>query len=249
MMKNLRICVCDDDSRLLMTYAAAIKGNFQSFGIAADVDTYSSTEHLRARMQSIVYDVIFLDIDMPREDGVTFAKQLRQQQNNVPIIFVSSHEDRMYDTFSVQPFGFVRKGRFVSDLNKTVGQFLAANSELTADMIIFPTQSGGFQVNAKQIIYIESSLHSQYLYMKGQQKFELRLKMESIEKTLSDKGFIRIHKGYIVNYRYIKRIENTEIYLTTGETLPLSRSKKKEVKALWLEYGTKNGFVDLDSMN
>lgn len=247
-MKNLKICVCDDDSRLLMAYASAVKGSFQSFGINADVDTYVSTEHLSSRMQNIVYDVIFLDIDMPKEDGITFAKQLRKRKINIPLIFVSSHEDRMYDTFSVQPFGFVRKSRFLNDLNETVGQFLSANSELTVDMVIFPTKLGGFQVNARQIIYIESNSHSQYIFMKGQQKFELHLKMESIENMLTDKGFIRIHKGYIVNYRYIKRIDNTEIYLVTGEVLPLSRHRKKEVKALWLEYGTKNGFIDLDDL-
>lgn len=245
-MKSIRVCVCDDDGASLMTYSAAVKGSFQSFGIPADVDTYSSTSSLRTRLASISYDAIFLDIDMPREDGITFAKWLRRQKNNVPVIFVTAREDRMFDTFAVQPFGFVRKSRFVSDLNETVRLFLEANPELSADMILFPTKTGGFRVNVKQVVYIESSLHTQHVHLYGQPEIEISSRMEIIEELLREKGFIRVHKGYIVNYRYIRRIENTELHLTTGASVPLARSKKKEVKLLWLEYGTKNGFVNLD---
>lgn len=246
-MKKLQVCVCDDDGAALMTYAAAVKGSFQGFGVPVDVDTYTATSSLRTRLASISYDVIFLDIDMPREDGIAFAKWLRRQKNNVPVIFVTAREDRMFDTFAVQPFGFVRKSKFVSDLNETVRLFLEATPELSADMILFSTKTGGIQVNVKQVVYIESSLHVQHVYLYGQPEIEISSRMESIESLLRDKGFIRVHKGYIVNYRYIKRIENTEIHLTTGVSIPLARSKKKEAKMLWLEYGTKNGFTNIQS--
>lgn len=246
-MKTLKVCVCDDDMRSLATYAAAVKSCFQVFGMEAEVETYHSAANVRARMEKFSYDIIFLDIDMPGEDGIAFAKSLRKISNHVPIIFVTAREDRMFDTFAVQPFGFVRKSKFIEDLNEAVRLFLEANPDMTAEMIMFSTQSGDFRVNAKQVIYIESRLHSQYIHLNGQPDVELRLSMNSIESALSDKGFIRIHKGYIVNYRYIKRIENNDVCLITGGSLPLSRDKKKEVKALWLEYGLKNGFTYLEN--
>ncbi|MGN0815028.1 MAG: LytR/AlgR family response regulator transcription factor [Candidatus Coproplasma sp.] len=245
-MSTLRVCICDDDLPSLTVYAAAVKASFNKYGEAAEVDTYNCVASLRNRMDKISYDIIFLDIDMPGEDGITFAKSLRKVDNSVPVVFVTAREDRMFDTFAVRPFGFVRKCVFLDDLNEAVRLFLEAKPDLVADMIMFSTSSGGFQVNAKQIIYIESNLHTQCVYLNDKNKFELRLGMDSLEKLLAEKRFIRIHKGYIVNYRYIKRIDNTEVYLTTGQVLPLSRSKKKEVKALWLEYGTKNGFINID---
>ena len=246
-MKTLKVCICDDDTPSLMTYSAAVKGCFQGFGIAAEVDTYSSAANLRNRLEKLSYNIIFLDIDMPKEDGIAFAKSLRNRNDTVPIIFVTAREDRMFDAFSVQPFGFVRKRRFLEDLNEAVRIFLETNPELTADMVMFSTSSGDFQVNVKQIIFIESSLHAQYIHLNGQSVIEARSSMSNFEAQLADKGFIRIHKGYIVNYRYIKRIENSDIRLTTGELLPLSRAKKKEVKSLWLEYGVKNGFAYFES--
>lgn len=246
-MKTLKVCICDDDMPSLMTYSAAVKGCFQSFGVAAEVDTYSSAANLRSRLEKLSYNIIFLDIDMPKEDGIAFAKSLRNRNDTVPIIFVTAREDRMFDTFSVQPFGFVRKSRFLEDLNEAVRIFLETNPELTAEMVMFSTPSGDFQVNVKQIVFIESSLHAQYIHLNGQSAIETHSSMSNFESLLADKGFIRIHKGYIVNYRHIKRIENSDVRLTTGELLPLSRVKKKEVKSLWLEYGVKNGFTYLDS--
>lgn len=241
-MKILRVCVCDDDTQSLITYSSAVKGSFRTFGVESEVDTYNAVAHLRTRLEQLSYDIIFLDIDMPREDGISFARSLRKQGNFVPIVFVTAREDRMFDTFSVQPFGFVRKSRFIQDLNDTVRMFLAANPELTSEMLLFSTQAGEFQVNAKLITYVESCQHTQSIHISGQPTVTVRYSMDRIEAMLADKGFIRIHKGYIVNYRYIKVIGNTDIQLTTDETLPLSREKKKQVKSLWLEYGVKNGF-------
>ncbi len=242
-MKTLKVCILDDDTRSFSTYSAALKSCFQDFGVICQVDTYSSAASLRSRLTALSYDVMFLDIDMPKEDGIAFAKSLRKGGNSVPIVFVTAREERMFEVFSVQPFGFVRKSKFLEDLRESVRLYLESNYDIVADMIIFETQQGAFQVNAKQIIYIENVAHSQILHLKNEQNSEIRSRMSLLEADLEEKGFIRIHKGYIVNYRYVKKIENTEVVLTTGEKLPLSRTQKKKVKSVWLEYGMKKGFT------
>ncbi len=242
-MKTLKACVCDDDSAMLPTYAASVKGCFQGYGVSCDVDFYSSTQGVRARMKEFSYDVIFLDIDMPREDGISFASELRKMDRPIPVIFVSAREDKMYDTFAVRPFGFVRKSHFLNDLQSVVRLFLEASPELYADMVLFSTTKGDYSLNARQIVYIESYLHSQFVHMKTGEKIEIHSSMDNVETLLKDKGFIRVHKSYIVNYRYIKKIGDTDILLSTEEKLPLSRHKKAEVKSLWLKYGTRDGFT------
>lgn len=245
-MKTLKACVCDDDSAMLPTYAASVKGCFQGYGVSCDVDFFSSTQGVRARLSEYGYDVIFLDIDMPREDGISFAQELRKLDSPIPVIFVSAREDKMYDTFAVRPFGFVRKSHFLNDLSETVRLFLEANPSITEDNVLFSTSKGDFSVSAKQIVFIESYQHNQYVILKDLPKLEIHSSMDNVEKLLADKGFIRVHKSYIVNYRYINRITEGEIILSTGDKLPLSRHKKADVKALWLEYGTKNGFTYIE---
>lgn len=242
-MKTLKVCILDDDSRSFATYSASVKSCFQEFGVATDVDVYEVASSLRKRLIALHYDVMFLDIDMPKEDGIAFAKSLRKEGNTIPIVFVTAREERMFEVFSVQPFGFVRKSKFLVDLRESIRLFIESNYDFGEDMIMFSTQQGGFQVNAKQIVYIENVAHSQVIHLKDGKTSEIRSRMSVLETDLSEKGFIRIHKGYIVNYRYVKRIDASEILLTTGEKLPLSRMLKKQVKSLWLEYGMKNGFT------
>ena len=237
------ICILDDDRRSFSTYAAAVKSCFEEFGVSANIDVYDSADSLRKRLSSVRYDVMFLDIDMPQEDGIEFAKSLRKKNDAVPIIFVTAREERMFEVFSVQPFGFVRKGKFLSDLREAVRLFLEANPDFATDIIMFETASGAFSVNVKQIVYIENISHSQILHVKDDQRVEIRSRMVDLEDRLVAKGFIRIHKGYIVNHRFIKRIDVNDVILTNDETLPLGRTYKKSVKELWLEYGLQNGFT------
>lgn len=242
-MKILKICILDDDTRSFSSYSAAVKSCFQDFGIMVEIDAYSTAASLRNSLTSVYYDVIFLDIDMPKEDGIVFAKSLRKCGSSIPIVFVTAREERMFEVFSVQPFGFVRKSKFLADLSEVIRLFLSSNYDTIADNIMFETQQGVFQVNAKQIVYIENIVHCQCLHLKDKQELTIRSKMSVLESNLESKGFIRIHKGFIVNYRYIKRIDAAEVILVTGEKLPLSRTQKKKVKSAWLEYGMKKGFT------
>lgn len=60
--------------------------------------------------------------------------------------------------------------------------------------------------------------------------------MKDLEDKLSEKGFLRIHKGYLVNYRFIRRLKNTDAVLTNGEELPISRLRVQEIRNKYLEF-------------
>ena len=62
----------------------------------------------------------------------------------------------------------------------------------------------------------------------------MQLSMEKVEKGLADKGFIRIHKGCLVNYIFIRRIGSVDVELTNGSTVPISRRKVQEVREKYL---------------
>lgn len=69
--------------------------------------------------------------------------------------------------------------------------------------------------------------------------------MKDLEEQLADKGFLRIHKGYLVNYRFIRRLKNTEAVLTNGEELPISRLRVQEIRNQYLEFMQGGGNIIL----
>ncbi|MGL5173184.1 MAG: LytR/AlgR family response regulator transcription factor, partial [Olsenella sp.] len=93
-----------------------------------------------------------------------------------------------------------------------------------------------YPVQIVSITYIEGMRKQQVVHVDGQEKsIVLTRTMGELEDELSGEGFIRIHKGYLVNYRYIQVIDAGDVRLTTGELLPISRRKEHEVRDRFLE--------------
>lgn len=82
------------------------------------------------------------------------------------------------------------------------------------------------------------------MHTKGADKpVEVVSRMERLEEELAPYGFMRVHKGYLVNYAHIKRLDGQEVTVTGGEKLPLSRRKAPEIKKKYLELGRKYGVL------
>lgn len=90
-------------------------------------------------------------------------------------------------------------------------------------------------------MYFEGSGKSQLVHIDGRKDCVTIYKsMESLEEEFKEKGFIRIHKGMLVNYKYISRILVGDVELSTGEVLPMSRRRTTAIKAEYLAL-LKNG--------
>lgn len=87
----------------------------------------------------------------------------------------------------------------------------------------------------KQIRYIEGCGNYQLVYINGQpDSLEIKMTMDKLEEMTEPLGFIRIHKGYLVNYLYIQRIQSNQVTMKGDIVLPVGRSKAKEVKSKYL---------------
>ena len=69
--------------------------------------------------------------------------------------------------------------------------------------------------------------------------------MKQAEEDLAPLGFIRIHSGYLVNYRYIKLIDIRDVVLTDGRRLPVSRSRVKEAREKFFAFMRESGSLKL----
>lgn len=86
------------------------------------------------------------------------------------------------------------------------------------------------------LIYIESIGKKQLAHIVGrEQPLELRKQMQQLEAELTGRGFLRIHKGYLVNYRFIRKICETDVILTTEQRLPVSRRRLSDIREEYME--------------
>lgn len=237
MEQKFRVAVCDDDENALAAISSSLGAVFTRHGSDAAVSLFSSPNELIDVLQTRRFDLLLLDIDMPGLDGITLGHMLRERRDHVDIMFISSREDKVFDSLRVDPVGFIRKSRFLDDMDEVVGSYLehlATKSRFS--VVIMRERDAVYPVRVDRIVYIEGKRKKQLVHVDGQKHVvELTRTMNELEQELAGEGLIRIHKGYLVNYRYIDFIDGLDMALTTGERLPMSRRKERETKEHLIE--------------
>ena len=191
---------------------------------------FTSGRELLESMEKNRYHIILLDIEMPDADGISIGRQIRDKGDNIPIIFVSECESRVFESFLIQPLGFVRKSNFLNDIAAVVELYLkTCAQEQSSEYLEFNTRNGILTLKSKQIRYIEGSRNYQMLYtVSSPEPIEVKMTMDKLQAMTASQGYIRIHKGFLVNYRYIQRIQTNQLTLQDGTELPIGRSKMAE---------------------
>ena len=85
-MEKLRLAICDDEAVVLSVVSGAIASAFKKKGIQVEVMTFRRAKDLEERMKEVEFQLLFLDIDMPDMDGITFAKWVRASNGRTDII-------------------------------------------------------------------------------------------------------------------------------------------------------------------
>ena len=246
-MIQINFAVCDDDEIVLDAVCQRVHSIFKRCGVDATGVKYLSSvklyEHIKDPERKYNYNLICLDIDMPKLDGVSLGKAIRENSPETEIIFVSNREDRVFDTIlNVRPFGFVRKNNFSSDLMDTLRAYISSKID-TNHYFVVKTDNNSVtrSLRVVDVVYIESFKDHQFIYMQDGEKIDIRMTMDELEQELSKYDIVRTHKGYLVNLKYIRRIDGSGITLSNGAVVGLSRTKVQEVKAQYLKYLRKTG--------
>ena len=220
MEKTLTVAVCDDEELALNIISAAVKKVFSTHGVEAQIDVFRRPAELWEALQKQAYRLLFLDINMEGVDGIRFGKEIITHGTAPDIIYVSSNTDRVFETFDVNEFGFVRKDNFLKDISGVIDRYV---------------------INVALLKYIECLRNEQVFHLDGKEDCSVFSRMKTLEEQLIPFGFIRIHKGYLVNCHYIVRFDNNSVTLSSGEELPVGRSKHAEALEAYLEFIRKSG--------
>ncbi len=235
---KIRIALCDDNKKALPIISGAVESAFREQGIKMTLDIFTNGRELLEAMEKKEYPLVLLDIDMPGMDGIQVGQQIRSKNYSTQIVYVSECEERVFESLMVQPLGFVRKSNFLNDIAAVVQLYMKNYGEsLNRRTVELITRNGVVILSYQNIRFIESCRNYQLVNLFGEkEQVEIKMTMEKLEALLEPLGFIRIHKGYLVNYRFIQRINSEQIMLQDGTTLPIGRSKVGEVKSRYLSY-------------
>ena len=241
----LKVAILDDNKTALMISSSAVEAFLKEKNAEYQLFSFSNPLNFLASAKEEKFDLSFLDIDMPEMNGLEVANELADICKNGQIIFLSQREDLVFECLKFHPFGFIRKSKLIDDFSLMMNQYYQtisnAESDETKIDIIDKTKTVSFKI--KEIVYIEGDRNYQKVVLKDKTSQNIRVALGSLEEKLREHGFIRIHKGYLLNYLYIRSIANDEVYLTTGISLPMSKKRKDEIMKQYMEMSRKNSAV------
>ena len=241
----VKIAILDDDKTALMISTSAVEAFLKEKNAEYKLFSFSNPLNFLASAKEEKFDLSFLDIDMPEMNGLDVANQLSDIVKNGQIIFLSQREDLVFECLKFHPFGFIRKSKLIDDFSLMMNQYYQTISNVESDEtkidIIDKTRTFSFKL--KEIVYIEGDRNYQKVVLKDKSSQNIRVAMGSLEEKLKEHGFIRIHKGYLLNYLFIRSIEGEEVYLTTGVSLPMAKKRKDEIMKQYLAISRKNSAV------
>lgn len=241
----LKIAILDDDKTALMISTSAVEAFLKEKNAEYRVFSFSNPLNFLASAKEEKFDLSFLDIDMPEMNGLSVANELAAISKYGQIIFLSQREDLVFECLKFHPFGFIRKSKLIDDFSLMMNQFFqtVANNESNETKIDFFDKTKTYSFKIKDIVYIEGDRNYQKVVLKDKSSQNIRVPLGTLEEKLREYGFLRIHKGYLLNYLYIRSIENEEVYLTTGTSLPMAKKRKEEIMKQYLAISRKNSSV------
>ena len=240
-----KVAILDDDKTALMISKGAVEAFLNEKSIEYQLFAFSDPQNFLASFKEEGFGLVFLDIDLQNTTGLDVAEQVINYKKDAQIIFLSQREDLVFECLKFHPFGFIRKSKLIDDfalmMNQFVNTFFAGENSETKINIVDKSKTYSFKIN--EIVYIEGDRNYQKIVLKDGQSQNIRIKLGSLEEKLAKYGFIRVHKGYLLNHLYIRSIMGDEVLLTTGKSLPMSKKRKDEIMKNYLAISRKKESV------
>ena len=230
----MKFVICDDEVLFLSDFSDKFLKYMQKNNYNANLRTCNTGEELLDLCKKEKVDVIFLDIDMPSMNGFQVAKNIRIMYSNCIIVFCSSHNELVYDSFEYEPFWFLCKANYGNKLDvvleKVIEKIQCYNKEF-----VIKIKDKLIKIMYQEILYFVVVKHKIHIH-KEKEILEYRCNLVDVEKQVCNAGFIKVNSGCIVNLDWIYKIQGNELILKNKELLVISRSNKKSVRDTFFSY-------------
>ncbi len=223
---KFKIVICDDDSQFLDELYKQVCEILSDINCTHNITKLYSGAELLEHCKKNIADIVLVDIDMPGITGFEAVRELQKCQPELPIIFVTAHEEYAFQAYDYQPFWFVSKRKLEKLKNVLIKLIDKIEFRKKAhETVYIQCDNQTVSINVEQVMYIKSSGHYLIQYTSRGESLKFRCGLQDAYVLLKSAGFICAHRSYIVNCRYINKINTKGVFLKNGDKLPVSGIK------------------------
>lgn len=244
----MRIAICDDDERELHHLSEFIAEYQTSRGKSIDCRMYCNGTDFLCEMRGGEYDIVLLDVLMPGISGIQVARELRERDQNVRIILLSSAPEFAVESYSVGAYHYLLKP---ADHDLLFQLLDKAESELTVQDeqgFILKNREGIFRIDFAKLEYVEVINKTVTCHLADGITYEVNSTLMDFEENFSDRtDFIKTHRAYLVNLGCIQAIHGSFVVTKNGHRIPISRPRRKQVRDTYMHFVHRAGMTVSDT--
>ena len=230
----MKIYICDDDLNMLymlktwlVEYMEDREYQIQIYDNG--IDMIYEVEHSDSQEPQI----IFMDIKLKNDNGIDVAKVIKRLNQNAVIIFISGYTEYFEDSFEADPVYFLIKPLKKDVFEKAMGKALNKISKKNNKFLLLRKKDVS-RIFLDEIYYVESEGRKIHIHCQ-QGKTEYYDKLDILEEQLEG-DFVRCHKSYLVNMKWVRCVDHRSITLLDGKQIPVSRNRLAQTKEKVFEY-------------
>ncbi len=210
-----------DDSRTDREYLALLTRSWaDAEGVGCEINTFGSAEaFLFEYAEKRDYDILLLDIEMAKMDGVSLARNVREDNDTVQIVFVTGFSDYVTDGYDVAALHYLLKPISEAKLYEVLRRAVR-NLRKNERTLLLELTDKTVRVPFYEIRYLE--VRQNYVTVHAKEEYTLKKPLAEFEATL-DERFFRTGRSHIVNLHCVRKVTKTDVHLTDGTVLPLPR--------------------------
>ena len=233
----LQIAICDDDRADAERIGTALTQYLENAGEPHSCQVFQSGKTLEYEVEDgQSFDLLFLDIELGEEDGFVLAKRLQSRLPAALLLFVSSYEKYVYESFKLQPFRFLPKNRLAQMLPEALSAAVAELKRREDRFLLLENGQGVEKVPLDGIAYIRQQGKYACIVKTDGSQSKVRRTLKSLMTELPEELFLQIDRGYLCNVTKVTQVKNDKLTLATGDELYVSSGRLRELKDKVMEY-------------
>lgn len=230
----LHIAVCDDEAADRVKIIAQTEEILQREALSCSISSYASGADLLTAMRNgKTFHILLLDVMMGELSGMELAAALRRLGDSTAIIFISFNQEMALRGYEVSAARYLAKPVQAELLREAI--LYCCRTHYERKEIVLPTGRGQCRIPLFHIVYAEAVERVTRLVLKDRSE-KLNMKFSDLSGQLPEHQFMLCHRSYLVNLDYVGYVRNRELELTTGEVLPVSKYRQRELQQKLVNY-------------
>ncbi|MCM1216858.1 MAG: LytTR family DNA-binding domain-containing protein [Lachnospiraceae bacterium] len=233
----MKIGIVEDEAVWRDKVQAAVEAYCREKNISFQIESYGTGKDF---LKNADADLLFLDIELAEgEDGFAIAERLMESGSRCKVCFLTSHTEFARSGYRVNAFRYIDKKR-LEEIDEALGAFLKTRIQ---DRIISCNDASGLRIaiSLNEILLVETYGRKLRYLMRDGREYVCEGRISETAQSLAGFGFARIHRSYLVNLKYIEKVNSREVTLCNGLKAVIGRAYGREFQKEFFQWRLRFG--------